>query len=151
MSALAEITNQPEMEIVTDDSSDDIKPTKTLSFAADLRHSYTSITSRLMAGSKSLHGILELLRLRIDAETQFTNSLKKIIGRSDKLMANFDPEESLRKDGLEALCSDLRNGMPSKNQSTCMYKYCIKYRIYATHCLLNFIEGRHSKTAAINE
>merc|ERR550539_153289 len=62
-----------------------------------------------MKGSKSLHGILEFLRLRIDAESQFTHSLKKIIGRSSKLMSNFDPNESLRKDGLEALCSDLRN------------------------------------------
>merc|ERR1719356_1348026 len=70
------ITVEVQDEESSDESvqNDDIRPTvkplaqvQTLSFAQDLRHSYTSITRRMMKGSKSLRDISELLRLRIDA------------------------------------------------------------------------------------
>eukprot|EP01083_Nonionella_stella_P039354 107041_1 len=81
-----------------------------LSFDHDLRHAYPSVALRLRQGAKSLDGVLEILRMRIEAEVQFTNSLQKIVGASTKLIgANLQPTESLRRNGLDALYTDFKN------------------------------------------
>eukprot|EP01084_Bolivina_argentea_P139285 245045_1 len=83
---------------------------KRLSFDHDLKHTCTSIALRLRTGTKSLDDVLQILRMRIEAEVQFTNSLQKIIGASTKLIgANLQPTESLRRDGLDALYTDFKN------------------------------------------
>eukprot|EP01083_Nonionella_stella_P286146 973890_1 len=80
-----------------------------LSFDHDLRHAYPSVALRLCQGAKSLDGVLEILHMRIEAEIQFTNSLQNIIDTSTKLMVNLQPNESLRRDGLDALYTDFKN------------------------------------------
>ena len=80
-----------------------------LSFDHDLRHAYTPISLRLQSGAKSLDGVLEILRMRIEAESVFCNSLQKIIGCSTNLMSHIPSTESVRRDGLDALYSDLKN------------------------------------------
>eukprot|EP01083_Nonionella_stella_P111998 328933_1 len=80
-----------------------------LSFDHDLRQAYSTVQWRLQSGEKSLDGVLDLLRLRIDAETEFTNKLQKIITSSNKLISHIEPYESLRRYGLDALYTDLKN------------------------------------------
>ena len=80
-----------------------------LSFDHDLRHAYTPCLLRLQCGAKSLDGVLEILRMRIDAEISFTNNLQKIIGCSTNLISTISSQESIRRDGLDALYSDLKN------------------------------------------
>eukprot|EP01084_Bolivina_argentea_P139286 245046_1 len=82
---------------------------KRLSFDHDLKHTCTSIALRLRTGTKSLDDVLQILRMRIEAEIQFTDSLQNIINTSTKLMSNIQPNESLRSDGLSALYSDFKN------------------------------------------
>ena len=66
---------------------------------------------RIQNGSKSLDDVLEIVRLRIDAETQYTNSLQKIIGRSNKLISGGNAQETLNSAGLNALHCDMENGI----------------------------------------
>lgn len=80
-----------------------------LSFDHDLRHAYEPIQTRLQSGAKALDGVLEILRMRIDAEGEFTNSLQKIIGCSTNLMSHIPSSESLRTYGLDAMYTDLKN------------------------------------------
>lgn len=80
-----------------------------LSFDHDLKHAYTPISLRLQSGAKSLDGVLEILRMRIEAESVFCSSLQKIIGCSTNLMSDIPSTESVRRDGLDALYSDLKN------------------------------------------
>jgi len=80
-----------------------------LSFDTDLLHAYTPVSTRLQSGAKSLDGVLDILRMRIDAETQFCSSLQKIISCSTDFIAHVSCTESLRADGLDALYSDMKN------------------------------------------
>mmetsp|Transcript_49154 Transcript_49154/g.78519 ORF Transcript_49154/g.78519 Transcript_49154/m.78519 type:complete len:368 (+) Transcript_49154:62-1165(+) len=80
-----------------------------LSFDADLVHAYTPVQLRLQNGAKSLDGVLEILRMRIDAETTFCAALQKMIGCSTDLISHISCTETLRSDGLDALTSDLKN------------------------------------------
>eukprot|EP01083_Nonionella_stella_P081527 224624_1 len=78
-----------------------------LSFERDLMHLYTPIVERMQHGEKSLECLLDIIRLRIDAETQYSASLQKIMQRSHNLM-EFSEDESLNKHGLNALVCDLK-------------------------------------------
>eukprot|EP00485_Elphidium_margaritaceum_P006312 CAMPEP_0202704790 /NCGR_PEP_ID=MMETSP1385-20130828/17423_1 /ASSEMBLY_ACC=CAM_ASM_000861 /TAXON_ID=933848 /ORGANISM="Elphidium margaritaceum" /LENGTH=312 /DNA_ID=CAMNT_0049362895 /DNA_START=29 /DNA_END=967 /DNA_ORIENTATION=- len=80
-----------------------------LSFDSDLLHAHTPVLSRLQNGAKSLDGVLDILRMRVDAETQFCSALQKIISCSTDFIARVPCTESLRADGLDALYSDMKN------------------------------------------
>ena len=79
-----------------------------LSFDRHLRHAFAPLSVRLESGIKSLDGIIELLRLRIEAEANYASSLEKIIS-NESLISYVNSHESLRKDGLDALYTDLKN------------------------------------------
>ena len=79
-----------------------------LSFDRDLRHAFAALSVRLESGIKSLDGVIELLRLRIEAEAQFASSLERIISNKS-LICNIPTIETLRRDGLDALYTDLKN------------------------------------------
>jgi len=82
--------------------------TETLSFDRHLRHAFSALSARLERGIPCLDGVIEMLRLRIEAEAQFAASLERII-KNDKLISSLSPTESLRKDGLDALHADMKN------------------------------------------
>ena len=108
-----------------------------LSFDRHLRHAFAPLSSRLEAGIKSLDGIIEILRLRIEAEASFASGLEKIIC-NDKLLSSVSSLESLRIDGLDALHADLKNEyqqhiefVNSLNED--IYEPCISMReLYAS-------------------
>ena len=81
---------------------------ETLSFDRHLRHAFAPLSGRLEQGIKSLDAVIEMLRLRIEAEAQFAANLEKIIS-NERLLSYLSPLESLRKDGLDAMHADMKN------------------------------------------
>eukprot|EP01083_Nonionella_stella_P239732 838776_1 len=81
---------------------------ETLSFDRHLRHAFASLSGRLENGIRSLDGVIEMLRLRIEAEAQFAAALQKIM-TNQRLISSLDVAESLRKDGLNAIHADMHN------------------------------------------
>ena len=76
---------------------------------ATLTAKLSPIVSSLQKGKKSLDGIIEMLRLRVDAETQFTNSLRHILNSSNHLISTIDSTTSLKTHGFDALYVDMKN------------------------------------------
>jgi len=83
--------------------------TQTLSFDRDLRHACAPIQTRLQSGAKSLDGLLNIISMRIEAETNFTNALQKMMNTSSSLLSSVPSGESLRRHGLNAMYTDLKN------------------------------------------
>eukprot|EP01083_Nonionella_stella_P072304 194838_1 len=81
----------------------------TLSPEHEMSHAYKTIRLRFQNGVQSLDCTLEILRLRIEAETQFTDNLKKIIESSNRLLPHLNQNESLRQYGFESLHTDFKN------------------------------------------
>ena len=79
-----------------------------LSFDRHLRHAFAPLSARLECGIKSLDGIIELLRLRIEAEASYAASLQNIMS-NESLISYVSSHESLRREGLDALFTDLKN------------------------------------------
>jgi len=84
-----------------------VSPEK-LSFDRHLRHAFAPLSARLAAGIGSLDGIIEMLRLRIEAESVFAESLHRILS-NEALMSSLSPLESLRRDGMVSIHSDMKN------------------------------------------
>jgi len=82
---------------------------QTLSFDGDLRHACAPIQTRLQCGAKSLDGMLNIISMRIDAETTFTNALQKMMNTSSSLLSSVPSGESLRRHGLNSMYTDLKN------------------------------------------
>ena len=80
----------------------------TLSFDRHCRHAFAALSNRLEQGIRSLDGIIEMLRLRIQAEAQFASALDKIIN-NERFVSSMSKDESLRKDGLDAIAADMKN------------------------------------------
>eukprot|EP01084_Bolivina_argentea_P101035 181214_1 len=70
---------------------------------------FSSVLTKLGAGSKSLTIMLEMLRQRLDAETTFTDALQRIIGTTPKLISGLGSTESIRTYGFDALFCDMKN------------------------------------------
>ena len=79
-----------------------------LTFDRHLRHAFAPLSARLESGIGALDGMIEMLRLRIEAEATFAASLQRILN-NEKLLSSLSPLESLRKDGLDALHADMKN------------------------------------------
>eukprot|EP00485_Elphidium_margaritaceum_P001675 CAMPEP_0202691314 /NCGR_PEP_ID=MMETSP1385-20130828/6063_1 /ASSEMBLY_ACC=CAM_ASM_000861 /TAXON_ID=933848 /ORGANISM="Elphidium margaritaceum" /LENGTH=836 /DNA_ID=CAMNT_0049346699 /DNA_START=32 /DNA_END=2542 /DNA_ORIENTATION=+ len=79
-----------------------------LCFDRHLRHAFTPVTVRLQHGLKALDGVIEMLRLRIEAEAQFAAALQRIMN-NESLIHNLPSSESLRKDGMDAIHADMKN------------------------------------------
>eukprot|EP01083_Nonionella_stella_P169979 577511_1 len=77
---------------------------------ASFAEKYAPILENIQRGSKAMDGIIEMLRLRINAETQFTEALQNIMKVSTKLISNcFDSKISLQMHGFDALFCDMKN------------------------------------------
>eukprot|EP01084_Bolivina_argentea_P283542 485644_1 len=77
---------------------------------ATLAQKLSPILATVQKGTKSMDGIIEMLRLRINAETQFTNSLCKIVEQSHRILSTgLDSSFTVRNHGFEALFIDIKN------------------------------------------
>eukprot|EP01084_Bolivina_argentea_P191857 329493_1 len=83
--------------------------TEHLTFDRHLRHAFAPLSGRLESGIKSLDGVIEMLRLRIEAEAEFARSLEKIILNKNLITSSSSSYESLRRDGLDAIAADMKN------------------------------------------
>eukprot|EP00483_Globobulimina_turgida_P008221 UN08237 len=65
------------------------------------------LATQFMKNMKSLDGVLELIKLRIEAENQFSSTLRKIILNYDTLIPQSS--ESTKINGLNAIFGDIKN------------------------------------------